>query len=310
MFKALQDLIVAGKPDLIVATSKASLVLPPLIARWHRIPYVLLVEGLGERNVKRMRLFPGIHYLVKRVEWLNARSARDVYAAYEEVKQRYDSLRTSSQRKAQLFHVAVDPDLFQPTAIAAARKRLNLSLSDSDFVVGFVGSFKPYHSLSPCIEAASDLVKEIPELKLLLVGEGPDHKKIEDLVRRKGLEDHALFTGFVPHQQISTFISACDVMYSVISPDHWGNPIKCYESLACERPVIIRETVDLAFVAKKHFGAVVKSTDPEELSGAIKELYNLGIEHRLSIGRAGRHYILKYHTWDRLVKLILNGEHS
>jgi len=310
MLKALRRVINAEKPDLIVATLKVSLILPPLFAKWHRIPYILLVEGILDRNVKERGAFPGAHFLAKLVAKLNVCSACKVYAAHKPAKEWIETLQKLSQRKIQLFHSAVNPGLFQPTAAASARKRLGLPLSDGDFVVGFIGSFKARHSLPALIEATSNLVNEIPELKLLLVGEGPEHQRIVNLVHRKGLERRIVFTGFVSHDSIPMFISACDITYSVTSLGHWANPMKCYESLACERPVIIRETEDLAFVAENHFGVMVKSDNPEEISEAIKKLYNLGVEHRLSVGKAARRYILKHHAWDRLVKLILECAHS
>ncbi len=303
---SLYKILGKDRPKMILSTLKASNIVPPIVSRLFHIPYVLLVEGMPSRNVARMRLFPGVDRLVEWVIKLNARRAVEAFAAYEEARQAFDQHRTESQSATQLAQAAVDTDQFAQQDLGTMRQELDLPFEDTDFVVGFVGSFKPYHCLPELINATSQLVDHRPQLKLLLVGDGPEFEAISAHVREQQLSNCVHLTGHVSHTQVPSYITACDAIYSVIDPNHWGNPMKCYEALACERPVIIRESPDLAFVARERLGVVVDRVYPDAIAQGIRWLIEVGEEERRSMGDRGRQYIVNHHTWDQLMYRILS----
>ena len=107
MLCAMNKLIGEKKPDVIVARLSTQLIAPPLWAKLHRIPYILLVSGTGIR--KEEFTLSVYHFLkfTKPVRWLNARVAREIYAAYQEAKQEMDGFRSPSQKETKIFSNAV-----------------------------------------------------------------------------------------------------------------------------------------------------------------------------------------------------------
>jgi glycosyltransferase involved in cell wall biosynthesis len=304
ILQAIRKLATTHKIELIIAPLKPSMVMPALAACFWKIPYVVIAEGLMIQRLKSINPFLGSSWLARLVVRLNMRVARKVFAAYEEARQWLQTFRTPQQTDVELFYAAVDPDLFQPMSALESRQAIAASISKDDFVVGFVGSFKAYHSLTALLEAVSRLGTEILHLKVLLVGEGPEYRVIHKLAKTKGLESKVIFAGFVPHSEIPRHISACNIMYGVIAPAHNENPMKCYEYLACDKPIIARQTSDLAFVDRNSFGVLVNSDEPGEIAQAIRTLFKAE-KRRNEMDMTAREYILAHHTWGQLVERIL-----
>jgi len=305
LFWVIKRLTTEEPLDAIVASLKPSLLASPILARKYGIPYILLVEGLGMKSLERIGVPWLMRVAAERIFQLNVRAATQTYAAYEEARQWISSLQSPGQSEAQLLYSAVDSGLFRPFPAELARKQSNLPFSESDFVVGFIGSFKAYHNLDALVYAITGLAETMRNIKLLLVGEGPQYRRLRELVSKIGMDKRVVFTGMVSHREVPKFIAACDVTYAVISSNHGGNPMKCYESLACGRPVIVRNTPDLAFVGREHFGIVVESDSQKDISMAIMQLHDTTRETRTRMGVAAREYILQRHTWDQFADSIL-----
>jgi glycosyltransferase involved in cell wall biosynthesis len=84
-----------------------------------------------------------------------------------------------------------------------------------------------------------------------------------------------------------------------------ATPIKCFEYLACERPLIVRDIPELSFVAEEEVGVQVGEIDERAIADAVEYLYGLEEGERKAMGKRGREYVLKNHTWDRLVDMVL-----
>jgi glycosyltransferase involved in cell wall biosynthesis len=234
---------------------------------------------------------------------MNVRRADEVYTASQEIKQDTDEMRKSRQTEAEVFPNGINPELFEPMSKTEARKRLELGLRDEDFVVGFVGSMGPRHTVDRLIKSVQHINDEIP-IKLLLMGGGPKLEDYRKLAEESGLSDKAVFTGFIPHESVSEYVSACDITYGVTEQES-ATPIKCFEYLACERPLIARDIPELSFVAEEDVGVQIEEIDEGAIADAVEYLYGLEEGERKAMGESGRKYVIENHTWDRLVDMVL-----
>jgi len=284
-------------PDAVVTRHSPTMVVPVLATKATRRPYYLLARGLSHERLRFSRI-------LRRIFWLNVRLADQVYPAYNDVKSRVDRIRTDAQPDSQLFTNAVDPEKMSPVDRIAARQQLDLDIDPDDFVIGFVGSFKQRHALQELVKALDYLPADT---KILLVGTGPMETEIRRLVSEHSLDDRVMFTGFVDHSDVNTYISATDVAYGAFYPNAAGNPIKCYEYLACERPIITDDRREFQFVCEHDLGILVESVTPEGVARAISSLRNRTETDRRRMGEKGRNYVLENHTWDRLAEIVYNG---
>src|SRR5207247_157692 len=110
----------------------------------------------------------------------------------------------------------------------------------SGFVVGFVGSLKPWHGVDTLVEAFRMLRAARPDAHLLLVGEGPSREALERRVASRGLGEAVSFTGAVPYHEIPHYLAAMDVAVAphAASNHFYFSPIKIFEYLAAGCPVV------------------------------------------------------------------------
>ena len=297
LYRVIKSVVNEKEPAAIVARMNPTLLAPAVVSKKHQVPYILLARGVSYKN---LRFSP----LLRKVFNMNARQADRVYAAYSEIKKDANSVRKPNQTGAKIFTNAVDPEKFSDISIKKARAKLTEDVKKEEFVVGSISTMKEYHKIDELIRAVSDIQDSI-NIKLLLVGDGPERNNLENIVENKGMSDKVIFTGFVPHERVSTYISSSDILYGAADSENAGNPIKCYEYLACGRPIITTDTPEFSFVERINVGEVIKETKKEEIKDAIMNLYNPGEEERQEMGERGRKYVLNNHTWDSLADEVL-----
>jgi len=293
------------RPDLIITRLGNSITLPLMVAIY-RIPYYVLIRGLSNRDFEAHLKLPGAMLLWHAIMWLNCRVARQVIVAYEEIFNEALKYRSKRQQPPLLFTNAVNPALFPLAGIKEARGSVSLPFKADDFIIGFVGSIKKRHGLDILLIAVKELLPLITNLRVMIVGEGPELDNLKDMVKSEGLEEIVNFSGFVPHEKVSLYNSAADILYGVIDPQEVENPIKCYEYLASARPIITSVKQEFDFVSEMQFGVTVSSLEVSEVRHAINYLYKLGPNTRQQIGLRARDYVLTNHTWHHLVDLIKN----
>jgi glycosyltransferase involved in cell wall biosynthesis len=76
------------------------------------------------------------------------------------------------------------------------KKRKLLSIEESDFAVGYVGRLSEEKGVHYLIEAATILKEKDKHFKVIVIGDGPKRKELENLAKEKGLEGEIIFTGF------------------------------------------------------------------------------------------------------------------
>ncbi|WP_175416368.1 glycosyltransferase family 4 protein [Natrinema versiforme] len=286
--------------DGIVCSLKVSLLTPPFYSYSNDIPQILLVEGLMEKTISRMSPFIGASLLARIIATINAKNSTYTFAAYEEAKEWIQSRGNIADDSIEIFHHGVDTNQFSPVPRSAARERIHEPIDDEDFVITFVGSFKQYHCLEPLLEAIDRLDEDV---KLLLVGDGPMLDKTKSLAHDLNIDSY--FPGFIDHNQVNIYISASDLAYGVIDPDHWGSPMKVFEYLSCGVPVIATKSTELEFIGTHDLGELINDSSPDSIRSAIEVLIDLPIEERNQMGNRGREYSIENRTWDTLAENIV-----
>ncbi|PKM34804.1 MAG: glycosyltransferase, exosortase A system-associated, partial [Gammaproteobacteria bacterium HGW-Gammaproteobacteria-10] len=129
------------------------------------------------------------------------------------------------------FSFGVEPD--QPL-------REQLGLVDK-VVLGFIGSFYAYEGIPLLLDALPAILKEIPDVRLLLVGGGPQDDAIKQKARDLGLQDKVVFTGRVPHDRVQDYYNQVDIfVYPRLSMrlTDLVTPLKPLEAMAQGRLVV------------------------------------------------------------------------
>jgi glycosyltransferase involved in cell wall biosynthesis len=181
----------------------------------------------------------------------------------------------------------------------ATRRRLGL---EDRFVVGWVGSFRPFHALDLAIAAA----KRVDGSALLLVGDGPERARVEACARREGVD--IVTTGTVPHAELPAYLDAMDVGL-VVASDHsfHYSPLKLAEYLAAGLPVVVPDVREMRrrFVDDESAAVLVPPGDAHALGDALARLRDdPALMQRLAA--AARSTATGW-SWDHQVERILDA---
>lgn len=136
----------------------------------------------------------------------------------------------------------VDTDRFYPGCGGAeVRERLGIP-SDAPVVV-CTARFVRRKGQDTLVRAWPDVRRELPDARLLLVGDGPDRRRVERLVRRLGVTDSVIFTGSVPWDEVPAYTDAGDVFAMPVRSRLFGLEAEAFgivflEAGACGLPVV------------------------------------------------------------------------
>jgi PEP-CTERM/exosortase A-associated glycosyltransferase len=101
---------------------------------------------------------------------------------------------------------AVDIEQFAVGGRPDPELKMRLGLGTSR-VLGFIGSFYAYEGLDLLIAALPAIAKQIPDVKVLLVGGGPQDAALKQQVMALDLKDRVVFTGRVPHAEVTELVT-------------------------------------------------------------------------------------------------------
>lgn len=95
-------------------------------------------------------------------------------------------------------------------------------LMKGDFVLIFVGRLAQEKNVEFLLDVMKDITKSKKNIKLLIVGSGPDKEKYESIVKRAKLEKNVLFTGKVPYEEIPAYYQLSDVFLTASTTETQG----------------------------------------------------------------------------------------
>ena len=197
----------------------------------------------------------------------------------------------------------VDCEQFNPLNYSKneAKKKLGL---ENKTVIGYVGSFMPWHDLDTTIETLSILRGIDLNYHLVLIGNGVDYERIKKKVAAKRLMEAVTFTGGVPHKEISQFLAAFDVAlmsYPCIG-DFYFSPLKLFEYLAMGVTVVATNIGQIGeIITHGKNGILVDNPTPENFAKAIK----IGTRNQKKISIQARNLVSESYSWVRNAEKII-----
>jgi glycosyltransferase involved in cell wall biosynthesis len=284
------DLVLCVTPPIQGAFAGA------LLARRWRVPLVLLVKDLpleAALSVGMMR--PGRGY--RAGEWLERRA----YALADRIvviNSRFQ--RSLTRQRVPLRKVVVIPDWVDVEEIRLRPPepdmRALLGSSNGEFVVLHAGSMGEKQGLGVAVDAARIAGREAP-VRLALVGDGPQRRALEEMVRDGGIGNVRL----LPLQAGSTFprlLAAADALLLNQRADVLDSvaPSKLLAYMAAGRPILAAahpESVAAHLVTEAGCGVVVRPEAPEALAEAMRTLSG-DPERRCALGLAGRRFVERH----------------
>jgi glycosyltransferase involved in cell wall biosynthesis len=171
-----------------------------------------------------------------------------------------------------------------------------------DVVVGFVGTFGPWHGAPVLARAFAQVSPTLPGLHLLLVGDGPELDVTRRIVRDAGLERRVSMVGPVQPSAVPHYLDACDILVSPHVPlpdgvEFFGSPTKLFEYMAAGKGIIASRLGQIGDVLEHAQTAwLVEPAHVSALGNAIRAL-SQSAELREQLGARARREAIDHHSW-------------
>ena len=167
-------------------------------------------------------------------------------------------------------------------------------------VLGFLGSFYAYEGLSLLISALPSMLSDNENIRVLLVGGGPQEDNLKQQVADLKLQDHVIFTGRVPHSEVQKYYDLVDVLVYPRLPmrlTELVTPLKPLEAMAQGKIVVASDVGGHKELIKdQENGFLFKSGDGHSLAETV--LAVLANKDRWQqVKEKGRQYVENERNW-------------
>jgi len=177
--------------------------------------------------------------------------------------------------------------------------RRRLGLAPDDFVVGKIARLFQLKGHDDLLDAAPEVARQCPRLKLLFVGDGAWRDRLESKAADLGIRDRVAFTGLVPPDEVPRYVGVMDALAHLSRRE--GLPRALPQAMAAGKPVVAYDcdgAREVCFDGKT--GRLLDIGDGEGLKAALTGLAE-SPSLRRALGEAGRSFVRERFPVDRMV---------
>ena len=204
-----------------------------------------------------------------------------------------------AEQKITTIPNAVDISAFKFAQPAKEPLKKELGLQGKK-VIGFIGSFYAYEGLPLLIEACAQLFKKDDDIRLLLVGGGPDEPIIKQKIDELGLQDKIVLTGRVPHSDVQDYYNLVDIFVYpryAMRLTELVTPLKPLEAMAQGQLVVASDVGGHKELIKHgNNGFLFKADNVDSLVETVLNVFDSKDEWE-TIRQQGREYVEQERNW-------------
>ena len=293
----------ASRPDAIYERYMLFNVAGVSVARRFGIPLILEVNApLAWERAQYERL--SLRRTARRLERMVCSSADRVVVVSTPLKDYLVAEGVPAERISVVPNGA-DPNRFKPRPAAREELRRQLGLTSEHLVIGFSGILRPWHGVEMLIEAVAALPPDVrARARLVILGDGPSQRTLEQLAGERQLRDNIIFTGRLPHDRMADYLATFDVGVSP-KATFYASPMKVPEYMAMGMAVIAPNTPNLVDLIDD--GRTGMLFDAERTESLTQVLTSVGrsSELRSRLSAAARHEIVARRSWHHVAERAL-----
>lgn len=205
--------------------------------------------------------------------------------------------------KVELLLLGVDTGFFRPQPDDTEIRR-KWGLGEKDLIIVFIGTLFGFSGLDAFIRRFSEIVREIPEARLLIVGDGPQRPGLERIITELGLQRQVIITGFQPYETMPGYINlaaVCINIFRLTATTRDIFPTKIVQYLACGKAVVATPLPGMTAIIHGREQGIVYATTPGEIASEIIALLQ-SPQDRQQLGQAALSYVKQAHSYDRIAQ--------
>lgn len=304
LFNGVADYLKSQKIDMIYERYTLFDYAGIKLARTLGVPHILEVNAPLAYEQEKMRGLE-MRALAKKMEKRIYQESDHVLVVSKELKEFVQMCGVVGSRVS-VSPNAVDPARFGDS-VTGKKIRNKYHLADKT-VVGFVGSLKSWHGTETLLQAFKSLHSDFPHLHVLIVGDGPERKNLENLAERSGMSPAITFTGKIKYGDIPQYLGAMDIAVAPYIPNDnfYFSPIKIFEYMAMGKAVIGAKIGQVQEIVRhRETGLLFEAGNINQLADRISTLAK---DQRLreTLGKNARQWVFSERTWDNNAKKVID----
>lgn len=208
----------------------------------------------------------------------------------------------------------VEPEVYSPSVDGSAVRRAHGL--EGKTVIGFIGTFGPWHGAEVLAAAFARLVAERPEyrasLRLLMIGDGAKMPDVVRIVESEGMRDLVVLTGIVPQSEGASYLAACDILASPHVPNadgtpFFGSPTKLFEYMAMGKCIVASDLDQVGDILEH--GRAAQMVVPGDVASLVDGLHKVIADpaRREALGAEARRMAVARHTWQQHTRRIIDA---
>ena len=289
-YKQLKKLLAEEHYDVILCNTPMGGIVTRLAAKKTRkqgTKVIYMAHGFhfykGSSKKAWLVFYPIEKYMAKKCDLLITINKEDYALAQEKFSKR--------TKVAHIHGVGVDEKRYHP---ATPEEQLTMrkaeGLSKDDFVILCTGELNENKNQKTLISAAAQLKDKIPNLKVLLAGNGPKEQELREQIQAEGLEDIVKLLGY--RTDLEKVVPAVDLVVSCSKRE--GMPLNIIEAMLCKKPVVASHNRGHdELVQEGATGVLLSPTDVSGFASAISSLAQDAAQ-RWKMGEAAYDWIQPY----------------
>jgi glycosyltransferase involved in cell wall biosynthesis len=252
-----------------------------------------MFEATPEMYVDRFELRPG-GFVEKLLRWQERISARFAHRAIVEGPHEREirGERGVDASKISVVMNVPESHLFQPKG--QPKGQPNGGTAGGSYEIITHGSLLKRYGIQTLIEAVPFIRREIPNLKVWVVGDGEYRGDLEALAKQTGVTDCVEFTGWVKHEQVAGYIDRCQA--GIVPMLYNQLPNKLFEYVAMGVPTVVGEVPSIRRAFADHEVLYYKTGDARQLAEGVIRIHG---DPRAAAEMAARaQKTFRKYTWD------------
>jgi len=180
------------------------------------------------------------------------------------------------------------------------------NISDNDEVVMYLGSILSHSGLEVIFDDIPNILKSIPNFKLLVVGDGSHLFSLKQQAKKLDIDEKIIFTGFVPYKEVPKYCSLANLCINPFRINDMTDklsPVKIFDFMSCGKPVLATPLKGMLYDFPKDSETIIYSNLENFEQNIISYLQD---KHLEEIGIRSRNFVEEYFTWEIVAEKMLH----
>lgn len=233
----------------------------------------------------------------------NLKKVREIITVSRNNQKILQKLYPEHKEKIKIIHNGIDTVWWQSQLLRFTdedRKKIKERLfmaRENTLIIISIAELHERKGLKHLIEAIPKIVKKFPNIKLVIVGEGPDRQNLEKLIKKLDIEKHVVLIG--TQKEIPKLLKSSDILVLPSRREAFGFVL--LEAMITGIPVIASKVGGISEIIDNKNGLLVESENPEKLSAALIDLIG-NPKKRQKLAAAGHKTVLEKFTTKKMAE--------